>query len=309
MFLSSGMQSEKSYEGACVVCTHKWTGGLTGSQCCFGGYRTFLPAGSRGRQARVRQNGLEYEYAGVETRRPARFRDTRSARRCLAVVEALDMPCGGHKSPPLIARWPGFDWYRMSPPELMHDSKIFVEMLLKVLVGKVSGTGFYGGWSYDNKHRREAEIMGIFESIWPCNMGPLPWRLTTAQRKMLNTRMGKLVWPQHIEKLYYNGDSFWAKPDRIWKARRKIRLLYFILSTQLRDQVGVSEIYLASIAVISTTLHKNHPFVRYPPCVLRLTRLCGGCEDFLDKSIVLMKLLVCAFCRDRVRLTTQFFYE
>ena len=45
------------------------------------------------------------------------------------------------------------------------------------------------------------------------------------------------MWPQYIEKLYYNGASFWSKPDRIWKARRKIRLLYYILPTQLRDQV------------------------------------------------------------------------
>ena len=186
---------------------------------------------------RISQGGHEYEYGAVATRSPALFRDVESARRCLAVVEALEMPCGGHKSPPLIARWPGFDWYRMSPPELMHDSKIFLEMLLKVLVGKVSGSGFYGGWSYDDKHRRESEVLGIFESIWPCNNGALPWRLTAAQRKLLDARMGKLIWPQHIEKLYYNGASFWSKPDRIWKARRKIRLLYFILSTQLRDQV------------------------------------------------------------------------
>lgn len=45
------------------------------------------------------------------------------------------------------------------------------------------------------------------------------------------------MWPQYIEKLYYNGASFWLKPDRIWKARRKIRLLFFILPTQLRDQI------------------------------------------------------------------------
>lgn len=45
------------------------------------------------------------------------------------------------------------------------------------------------------------------------------------------------MWPQYIEKLYYSGASFWSKPDRIWKARRKLRLLYFILPTQLRDQV------------------------------------------------------------------------
>ena len=152
------MQAEKSYEGACVVCKHQWTRGVLegaqGKQCCFGGYRTFLPAGSRGRQAQVAKGGHTYEYGRVETRIRAEFRDVKSARRCLAVVEALEMPHGGHKSPPLIARWPGFDWYRMSPPELMHDSKIFLEMLLKVLVGKVSGCGFYGSWSSDNKHRR-----------------------------------------------------------------------------------------------------------------------------------------------------------
>ena len=286
-----------------------------GSQCCFGGYRTFLPAGSRGRQARIRQDGLEYEFADVETRGPPPFRNTMSARRCLAVVEALDMPFGGHKSPPLIARWPGFDWYRMSPPELMHDSKIFVEILLKVLLGKVSGSALYGAWSHDNKHRREAEVMGTFESIWPCNMGPLPWRITTEQRKMLNIRMGKLVWPQHVEKLHYNGDSFWEKPDRIWKARRKIRLLYFILPTQLRDQVHSqqpvrSEIDPNTKNTIYVFTRQNSPvFVRYPPCVLRLTRLCGGCEDFLAKSTALMKLIVYAFCRDRARLTTEIFYK
>ena len=48
---------------------------------------------------------------------------------------------------------------------------------------------------------------------------------------------GTLIWPQYIEKLYYNGASFWSKPDRMWKARRKIRLLYYILPTQLRDQL------------------------------------------------------------------------
>ena len=59
-------------------------------------------------------------------------------------------------------------------------------MLLKVLVGKVAGSGFYGSWSYDNKHRQEAEAMGIFQSIWPCNNGPLPWRISGAQRKILD---------------------------------------------------------------------------------------------------------------------------
>ena len=222
----------------CVhVDRHSWTAGLTGTQCCFGGYRTLLPPNSRGRQAQILQGGHTYEYGGVEARMKAALRSEEYARFCLSVVEAMGLPYGGHKTAPLIASWPGFDWNRLSPAELMHDSKIFLEMFLKVVVGKRQGSGFYNSWSYDDKHRREAQLLGIFRAIWPCNMGPLPWRLTRDQLKLLDARMGTLIWPQHVEKLCYSGASFWTKPDRMWKARRKIRLLYYILSTQLRDQV------------------------------------------------------------------------
>ena len=54
---------------------------------------------------------------------------------------------------------------------------------------------------------------------------------------MLDARMGTLIWPARVEKLFYGGASFWTKPSRMWKARRKFTLLYFILPTQLRDQV------------------------------------------------------------------------
>ena len=30
----------------------------------------------------------------------------------------------------------------------------------------------------------------------------------------------------------------WSKPNRMWKSRRKFRLLYFMLLTQLRDKVA-----------------------------------------------------------------------
>ena len=40
-----------------------------------------------------------------------------------------------------------------------------------------------------------------------------------------------------MEPLYYNGASVWSKPNRMWKSRRKFRLLYFILPTQLRGKV------------------------------------------------------------------------
>ena len=33
------------------------------------------------------------------------------------------------------------------------------------------------------------------------------------------------------------GASMWSKPNRMWKARRKFRLLYSMLVTQLRDHV------------------------------------------------------------------------
>lgn len=183
------MQSSSSYKGACTICRHEWTPAITGTQCTFCGYRTFVPADSRGRQARIQAGGHTYEYSGVETRPQAPPRDVVYARRCLTVVEAVGIPTGGHKTAPLVARLPGFDWRRWSPPELMHDSKIFVEMVLKCLVGKLAGSAFYNSWNNDAKHRREAQITATFRSIWPDANGPLPWRLTTPQRKLLDSRM------------------------------------------------------------------------------------------------------------------------
>ena len=225
-------------ESACCVCTHKWTSGLTGTKCCYGGYRTLLPPGSRGRQKRLGHGGNTYEYEDVEARPTPQLRTNRLARECLTVVDTIGLDaCMGHKHAPLVASWPGFDWARYIPPELMHDSKILVEMLLKTMVGKVSNGGFYDSWSMDAAHRRENEMRGIFRSTWPDNNGPLPWRLTRDQRLFLDRRMSTLCWPERMEKLYYNGASFWTKPCRMWKARRKFTLLYFILPCQLRDHV------------------------------------------------------------------------
>ena len=79
--------------------------------------------------------------------------------------------------------------------------------------------------------------LGIFEDVWPENGGPLPWRLTRPQRLFLDDRMRRTLWPHYMERLYYRGASFWQKPGHMWKARRKYRLLLYILPTQLRDQV------------------------------------------------------------------------
>lgn len=234
-----GMQAVTGYDSGCVVCLHEWTSGLTGSKCCFGGYRALLPMGSRGRLARIQAGGNTYEYEGVETRPIPQRRTTRLAQQCLAVVDTIGLKAfRGHKRPPLFAAWPGMgDWYRLHPPELLHDSKVFLEMLLKTMVGKVSDAGFYSNWSHDASHRRQNKLKGIFEDTWPENGGPFPWRLTKPQRLMLDARMGKLIWPERVEKLCYDGCSFWRKPNRLWKARRKVTLLYYILPCQLRDQV------------------------------------------------------------------------
>ena len=117
------------------------------------------------------------------------------------------------------------------------DTKVATEMIVKCLVGKVSGDTGYKTWSKDAKHRREAKMLGIFRDIWTENNGPLPWRLTTDERNELEQRMHRIVWPHYVERLCYKGYSFWTKPNRMWKARRKYRLLYFMLVTQLRDKV------------------------------------------------------------------------
>ena len=58
---------------------------------------------------------------------------------------------------------------------------------------------------YDPKHRRQSQIRGIFENVWPDNNGPLPWRLTAAQRRLLDMRMKNVVWPHYMERLCYSG--------------------------------------------------------------------------------------------------------
>ena len=152
-------------------------------------------------------------------------------------AKRIRAPFLGHKFVPQPVRWPAFDFIRYCVPDLMHDSKVLCEMIVKCLVGNGESGTSYSSWSKDAKHRVQAEILGIFESIWPGNDGPLPWRLTRENIRFLDERMSRVVWPHYVERLYYKGFSFWRKPSRMWKARRKYRLLYFMLVTQLRDQV------------------------------------------------------------------------
>ena len=73
------------------------------------------------------------------------------------------------------------------------------------LVGKGRSDTSYGSWNQDSKHRQQAKLAGIFETIWPENGGPLPWRLTKVQVRELDARMKRCVWPHHMERLCYKG--------------------------------------------------------------------------------------------------------
>ena len=261
------MKHSQAYQ-SCCVCTHSFTPGLA-KACDFDGFRRFLAVNSRGRMRRIRSNGQTYEFSEVERRPLPQHRDNKFVRECLQAGRQLRMNLLGHKHAPLIAKWPGFDWWRINVPELMHDSKIFTEMLLKILVGKGSD-GMYKYWSLDKEHRAQSEARGVFKSIWIQSSGanaPLPWfvgrdnrhscidlkqithhshpltlkhhnrRLTKEQINMLDGRMSNTVWPHYIDRMYYKGYSFWKRPNRIWKMIRKVRLLYYILPTQLRGVV------------------------------------------------------------------------
>ena len=114
------------------------------------------------------------------------------------------------------------------------------------MIGKTTG---YTGWSRDDAHRRSCKKTDVFPSVWPENGGVLPWRLTRNERIMLDVRTGNITWAHYIEPLYYDGASFWESPSRMWKSRRKYRLLLFVLPVVMRDvvpQLRESIILLAS---------------------------------------------------------------
>ena len=117
------------------------------------------------------------------------------------------------------------------------DVKNLCDNLVKALVGKTS-EGFYQSWGKDPTHRQQCKTLGVFESIWPEQDGPFPWRLDKDQRLLLDSRLRRVMWPHYMEPLAYKDASFWKKPGRMWKARRKFRLLFYVLPTCLRDQVS-----------------------------------------------------------------------
>ena len=134
-----------------------------------------------------------------------------------------------------------------------------LEMLIKVMVGKGVGVhdemeGGYKSWSKDAKHRREAKAYNIFRDVWSDRNGPLPWRLTKEEIKLLDKRCKRTVWPHYMDRVYYDKCSFWLKPGRMWKTRRKVRYVcLFLYDNQPKSYSIISGNDLALLATDAAT--------------------------------------------------------
>lgn len=175
-------------------------------------------------------------------------------------------------------------------PCMSTDVKNFSDMIVRLLIGHTS-VG-YSGWSKDAAHRKQAKQQRIFADIWPETGGSLPWRLTAAQREMLDRRTGRIMWPHYVERLHYRGASFWKKPSRMWKCRRKYRLLLYFLPVLLRDQVPAVR---NALLLLTWSLRRlDGQVYSYEDATKRMGILPGS--RALDKSIVddIHRDIVCA---------------
>ena len=152
-----GMQSSGAYQ-SCCVCIHSWSTGFV-RKCIYDGYRRFLDKTSRGRQRELLYKGNTYEFRKVENMATPRLRNNQFVREAVAVAVTRGEPFLGHKCMPMLTAWPGFNWQRHNIPDFMHDTKLLLEMILKVIVG-YAPDGWYQSWRRDRKHRAECQAHG-----------------------------------------------------------------------------------------------------------------------------------------------------
>ena len=107
-------------------------------------------------------------------------------------------------------------------------------MLLKGLVGK-GEHGMYTSWNKDHKHRLECIKYGVFPDVQ--HGGPLPWRLTRENLRVVDRRILDMYWPHGTHRLGKNGYSFFIKSCRAWKSRDKMMIFMVLLPTCLRGFV------------------------------------------------------------------------
>ena len=77
----------------------------------------------------------------VEKRQVPGLRDDKFVRRAVGVATEKNPFCG-HKSAPLLAKWPHYSWYRMNVPEIMHGKDKRGASAQRVCaLGRASGIG------------------------------------------------------------------------------------------------------------------------------------------------------------------------
>ena len=131
----------------------------------FGGFRCFLPLGSPWRQREFVYKGHRYMFRDVEQRQPPLARTDRNVALMVSLARPRRPWCG-HKGPPFLSKWVGFDW-KGNFCDVMHDIKLFVGMTVCCLVGKGS-EGIYKSWGTakkDSKHLDDCKVFDIFHEF------------------------------------------------------------------------------------------------------------------------------------------------
>ena len=113
----------------CPHCLHTWQPGVR--KQVYGGYRRFLSLRSSWRAKRFVFMGSVYEFRDIERRPPPIMRNDKN----VSVMSAIGRPSKpflGIKGPSFLSEWRGVDW-EGHLCDIMHDLKLFCEMLLKGL--------------------------------------------------------------------------------------------------------------------------------------------------------------------------------
>ena len=223
-----GMQSHVAMYG-CPYCDICFDPGLR-TKPTYGGFRRFLPMRDPWRRTTsFESDGLTYYFSAEELRPPPVKRTMENVTTCIALSRPR-RPFRGHKTMPLLSKWPSFSW-DMNPSDIMHDLSNVCKMVLKILVGK-GRFGMYEKWKRDEEHREFCRVMRVFPQV--VDGGDLPWRLSSEEVSAVDERVGRIWWTHYIDPLHWGGYSFFKKSDRMYKSRHKMFIFLVLLPTVLR---------------------------------------------------------------------------